>query len=73
MFGLGFQELLVILIIALLLFGGRKLPEVGSALGKAIREFQRATKEPTPVDRKPTETSDHQPTKNDRVKERVRA
>jgi sec-independent protein translocase protein TatA len=51
MFGLGFQELLVVLVIALLLFGGNKLPEVGSALGKAIREFKRATIEPesTPI------------------------
>jgi sec-independent protein translocase protein TatA len=47
MFGLGFQELMVVLLIALLFFGGNKLPEVGSALGKAIREFKRATTEPS--------------------------
>lgn len=39
------QELIIILLIALVLFGGKKLPEVGSALGKAIREFKRATEE----------------------------
>ena len=38
----GWGELLVILAIGLLLFGGRKLPDVGRALGEAIREFQRA-------------------------------
>jgi sec-independent protein translocase protein TatA len=73
MFGLGFQELLVILIMALLFFGGNKLPEVGGALGKAIREFQRATREPTTSDLRPGETTDHQPTENDTMKERGRA
>jgi sec-independent protein translocase protein TatA len=55
MFGLGFQELLVVLVIALVFFGGNKLPEVGSALGKAIREFKRATTEPNAVEEKPLE------------------
>ncbi|HXH14121.1 MAG TPA: twin-arginine translocase TatA/TatE family subunit [Alphaproteobacteria bacterium] len=72
MFGLGFQELLVILIMALLFFGGNKLPEVGGALGKAIREFQRAAKEPTTIDLRPRETAVHQPTENDTMKERGR-
>lgn len=39
------QDLMVILIIALVLFGGKKLPEIGSSLGKAIREFKHATEE----------------------------
>jgi sec-independent protein translocase protein TatA len=39
------QDLMVILIIALVLFGGKKLPEIGSSLGKAIREFKQATEE----------------------------
>ncbi|MDR0239158.1 MAG: twin-arginine translocase TatA/TatE family subunit, partial [Deltaproteobacteria bacterium] len=39
MFGIGMQELLVILVVGLLLFGANKLPEVGSGLGKAIRNF----------------------------------
>jgi TatA/E family protein of Tat protein translocase len=42
-FGLGLQELIIILVIALVIFGGKKLPEVGSGLGKAIREFKRGT------------------------------
>ena len=57
MFGLGFQELLVVLVIALLFFGGNKLPEVGSALGKAIREFKRATTEPSATEEKRLERS----------------
>ena len=40
MFGLGASELLIILAIALLLFGARRLPEIGSGLGKAIRGFK---------------------------------
>jgi sec-independent protein translocase protein TatA len=39
------QDLMLILLIALLLFGGKKLPEIGSSLGKAMREFRRATDE----------------------------
>ena len=44
-YGLGMQELLVILAIAMLLFGGKKLPEVGRNLGKAIRGFKQAEDE----------------------------
>jgi len=39
------QDLMVILILALVLFGGKKLPEIGSSLGKAMREFKRVTEE----------------------------
>lgn len=41
--GLGLSELIIILVIALLVFGAGKLPQVGSSLGKAIRDFRRAT------------------------------
>ena len=40
MFGLGTPELIAIMAIAFLLFGGKKLPEVGAGLGKAIRSFK---------------------------------
>lgn len=43
----GFPELLVILIIALLLFGANKLPEIGRSLGKSIQEFKKGMKETT--------------------------
>jgi sec-independent protein translocase protein TatA len=45
MFGLGTQELLIILVIVLILFGGRKLPEVFSGLGKGIRNFKKSMNE----------------------------
>ena len=42
MFGIGMQELLLILIVVLLIFGANKLPEIGGGLGRAIRNFRRA-------------------------------
>jgi len=42
MFGLGVPELIVILVIALVIFGPGKLPEIGSALGKGIRDFKKS-------------------------------
>lgn len=44
-FGIGLPEMVLILVIALLVFGPKKLPEVGRSLGKAIRGFQEASKE----------------------------
>jgi sec-independent protein translocase protein TatA len=41
MFGLGTQELMVILVIVLVLFGGSKLPEIARSLGKSVREFKK--------------------------------
>ena len=43
MFGLGVQELMLILIIAMFFFGGKKLPEIAKGLGKGIREFKHAS------------------------------
>ncbi len=45
MFGIGMPELIVILIIILIIFGAGKLPEIGSGIGKGIRNFRSATKE----------------------------
>jgi len=43
MFGLGAQELLIILLIALFFFGGEKLPDIAKGLGQGLREFKRAS------------------------------
>jgi len=48
--GINIQEILVILIVGLVLFGSNKLPHVGSGLGKAIRNFKRAFDEPDEID-----------------------
>jgi len=45
MFGIGTQELLIIFLIVLLLFGANRIPEIGRALGKGIRDFKRATRD----------------------------
>jgi len=47
MFGLQPTHLIVILVVALLIFGPSRLPELGKSIGKTLREFQNATKEAT--------------------------
>jgi len=42
----GFQELIIILLIVLVLFGATKLPEIGRGLGQAIRNFKKGVSEP---------------------------
>lgn len=44
-FGIGLPEMAVIFIVALLIFGPKKLPEIGRSLGKTIRSFQDASKD----------------------------
>ena len=46
MFGLGMPELIVILVIVILIFGAGKLPEIGGAVGKAIKGFKKSMNEP---------------------------
>lgn len=45
MFGIGMPELIIILVIVLVVFGAGKLPEIGSGIGKGIRNFKKATSE----------------------------
>ena len=45
MFGIGMPELIIILIIILVIFGAGKLPEIGSGIGRGIRNFKKATNE----------------------------
>jgi len=52
MFGVGFPELLVILVVCVIILGPKKLPELGEALGTGIREFQRALKSSRDTDLK---------------------
>ena len=50
MYGIGMQELLLILLIVVVIFGAKKLPEIGGGLGRAIRNFKRASSEPDEID-----------------------
>lgn len=50
MFGIGIPELLIILVIVLIIFGANKLPEIGSGMGRAIKNFKKATGEPEEID-----------------------
>ena len=48
MFGLGWMELLLILIIVLIVFGAGKLPQLGEGVGKAVKGFKKSVFEPEP-------------------------
>jgi sec-independent protein translocase protein TatA len=53
MFGYNLSTLIIILVIALLLFGPRRLPELGESIGKAIRSFKKAHEDPESMAAKP--------------------
>jgi sec-independent protein translocase protein TatA len=44
---LGFSEIMLILVVVLLVFGAKRLPEIGSSMGKGIREFKKSMREVT--------------------------
>jgi len=50
MFGLGFGELVIILMIVLILFGAGRLPEIGEGFGRGIRNFRKQMKTPDEID-----------------------
>jgi sec-independent protein translocase protein TatA len=50
MFGLGYQELLIILVIVLVLFGANRLPELARSLGSSVKEFKKGVTEASKED-----------------------
>jgi len=53
MFGLGVTELIIILVIVVVLFGGSRLPEIGRGVGEAIKNFKKSTSSPSEIDADP--------------------
>jgi len=60
MFGFGMPELIVILVIVLVVFGAGRLPEIGGALGKSIRNFKKASDGKDEIEIKPGKSDDEE-------------
>jgi sec-independent protein translocase protein TatA len=62
-FGIGVPELLIILVIVVVIFGASRLPQIGEGLGRGIRNFRGAMKEPPEIDvtppKQPAEPEEH--------------
>ena len=58
MFGFGMPELIIVLVIVLVVFGAGKLPEIGGALGKSIRNFKKASDGKDEIEIKPEHKDD---------------
>ena len=62
MMGIGFPELMVILVIIMIIFGAGKLPEIGSAFGRSIKNFKSSMKEAEELDEETSSGSDGEST-----------
>ena len=62
MMGIGFPELMIILVIIMIIFGAGKLPEIGSAFGNSIRNFKKSMKEAEENSEELSETNDSEAT-----------
>jgi sec-independent protein translocase protein TatA len=59
MFGFGMPELIIILVIVIVIFGAGRLPEIGGALGKSIRNFKKASEGKDEIEIKPRKDHDN--------------
>ena len=67
-FGLGIPEIIIIAVILLLLFGGKRLPEIGKSLGKTVSEFRKITKEIRNEKTPTNQTQEDQQQKSETIK-----
>ncbi len=63
MMGIGFPELMIILVIIMIIFGAGKLPEIGAAFGNSIKNFKKSMKEAEESDEEPSKESNEEPSK----------
>jgi sec-independent protein translocase protein TatA len=61
MFGIGSQELIIIFMIVFLIFGAKRLPEMGKGIGQAIRGFKRGMEERPQIEAAPSELQNREP------------
>lgn len=64
MFGLGTQEIILILVVAVVIFGVGKLPQIGDSMGKAIRNFKNAAKDDDAIDITPKKDGEDKDSQN---------
>lgn len=64
--GIGLPELIIVLVIVLIIFGANKLPEIGSGMGRAIKNFKKATVEPEEIDVTAKESKDSEESEKDK-------
>jgi sec-independent protein translocase protein TatA len=69
MFGLGTQELIIILLIIVVLFGATRLPQIGSGIGQAIKNFKKSVHEAEEIDVTPKKESSKESKKEKLEKE----
>lgn len=66
MFGLGIPELLIILVIVIVIFGASRLPQIGEGVGRGIRNFRSALREPPEIDVTPSKEDEEERSATDR-------